>query len=100
MTSGSDNEIEKKNLLLKGDITIARSSLLDVFSKNAWIKKSNFEGIFNVLGYCSVVACIMMIIGNFLRHGVCFDSTFMTLIKDNWPALAFKYSIIVCYSFM
>ena len=56
--SGSDNEIERKVILLKGDITMPRPSLLDIFATNSWIKMSNFEGIFNLV----IVVLIMCFI--------------------------------------
>ena len=47
-TSGSDIEIEQR-FLLKGNIVAARNSLFDLFLLNSWIKKSNYEGIFNAM---------------------------------------------------
>jgi hypothetical protein len=45
-TSGSDLEI-KERVLMKGNVLVARNSLFDFFQYNSWIKKSNYEGIFN-----------------------------------------------------
>lgn len=45
-TSGSELEIEQR-VLLKGNVMAARNSLLDFVQINSWIKKSNYEGIFN-----------------------------------------------------
>ena len=45
-TSGSELEIEQR---LKSGSLRARNSLLDFAQHNSWIKKSNYEGIFNGL---------------------------------------------------
>jgi len=34
---------------MKGNVMAARNSLFDVFQYNSWIKKSNYEGIFNAV---------------------------------------------------
>ena len=47
-TSGSEMEIEQR-VLMKGNVMAARTSLFDVFQYNSWIKKSNYEGIFNAV---------------------------------------------------
>ena len=47
-TSGSEMEIEYR-VLMKGNVMAARTSLFDVFQYNSWIKKSNYEGIFNAI---------------------------------------------------
>jgi hypothetical protein len=47
-TSGSEMEIEQR-VLMKGNVMAARTSLFDLFQYNSWIKKSNYEGIFNAL---------------------------------------------------
>jgi hypothetical protein len=47
-TSGSEMEIEQR-VLMKGNVMAARNSLFDMFQYNSWIKKSNYEGIFNAV---------------------------------------------------
>ena len=47
-TSGSELELEQR-FLLKGNIVAARNSLFDFFQVNSWIKKTNYEGIFNAM---------------------------------------------------
>lgn len=46
-TSGSELEIEQR-VLMKGNIMAPRNSLFDFIQFNSWIKKSNYEGIFNL----------------------------------------------------
>ena len=47
-TSGSELEIEQR-VLMKGNVMAARNSLFDFVQYNSWIKKSNYEGIFNAM---------------------------------------------------
>lgn len=56
-TSGSELEIEQR-VLMKGNVMLARNSLLDFAQYNSWIKKSNYEGIFNAV----IVIFIFMLI--------------------------------------
>jgi hypothetical protein len=65
-TSGSDDEIvERTTMLLKGDVTMERSSLLDVFQYGSWIKKSSFEGFFNLFMFILLMATVNMALYNY-----------------------------------
>jgi len=67
-TSGSDIEIEQR-FLLKGNIVAARNSLFDLFLLNSWIKKSNYEGIFNAMLTIFVMVIIHKPVSNWIRMG-------------------------------
>lgn len=76
-TSGSENEIEKRTFLLKGDVTMQRSSLLDFFTHDSWIKKSNFEGIFNLFIFVFIMVFFNLPLVNYSLYGRFFDPDIM-----------------------
>jgi hypothetical protein len=39
----------EQRVLMKGNVMAARNSLFDFVQYNSWIKKSNYEGIFNAI---------------------------------------------------
>jgi hypothetical protein len=84
-TSGSENEIEKKTLLLKGDVTMSRSSLLDFFNQDSWIKKSNFEGIFNLFVFAFIMVIFNLPILNYSIYGRFFDPDMFIQVLGNTP---------------
>lgn len=80
-TSGSEMEIEQR-VLMKGNVMAARNSLFDVFQYNSWIKKSNYEGIFNAVLFIFFWTIIHKPIMNYIRMGRPFDPELITRIMD------------------
>ena len=99
-TSGSEHEIEQRIRLLKGDVTVARSSLLDFFDPNSWIKKSNFEGIFNLMIFCLFLVLICLPLTNHSLYGRLIDPKFLYLVLRNAPGLLLKWLFLELYSGM
>ena len=87
-------------MLLKGDITVNRSSLLDIFDKTSWIKKSNYEGIFNAFIFVVCMMLVLMPLENYAVYGVFFDDSALLTVFSNIPFLftgwlgLFSYSLI------
>eukprot|EP00347_Sterkiella_histriomuscorum_P013722 403363618 len=67
-TSGSELELEQR-FLLKGNVMAARNSLFDFFQFNSWIKKTNYEGIFNAMLVIAIMMLVHKPIGNWIRMG-------------------------------
>ena len=99
-TSGSDNEIERKTILLKGDITMQRPSLLDIFAPNSWIKKSNFEGIFNLFIFVLLMIILNSPLVNYSVHGAFVEPGLWDRFCGSAPQLVAKWALLFGYSFM
>ena len=87
-------------MLLKGDISINRSSLLDIFDKSSWIKKSNYEGIFNAFIFVVFMMLVLMPLENYALYGKFIDDSALQTVFSNTPFLftgwlgLFSYSLI------
>jgi hypothetical protein len=77
-----------------------RSSLLDLFSKHSWIKKSNFEGIFNGFFFVFIMVLAHLPIVNFSKYGRFVDPTFFNILLNNSYNLALNWTFILSYSFL
>ena len=82
-------------MLLKGNIVAARNSLLDFMQFNSWIKKSNFEGIFNAMLVIFLFLLIHKPFGNWIRMGRPFEPELLSRIIDQ-----FENIIIACVYFL
>ena len=95
-TSGSENEIEQR-VLMKGNVMAARNSLLDFAQYNSWIKKSNYEGIFNaiiviflfLLFHKPLVSTIYILFSqvNWIRMGRPFEPDLINRIIDQFSKI-------------
>ena len=97
-TSGSDTEMEQ--WLLKGDVPTERSSLLDLFSQTSWIKKSNFEGLFNGLFFVCFMVLTHYPIVNYSLHGRFIEPTYLTLAFSRAPGLTARWLCIESFAFL
>ena len=79
-------------------MTIARSSLLDFFDNQSWIKKSNFEGIFNLMIFCLFLMLICLPMANYSLYGRVIDPKFLYLVLRNAPGLVLKWAFLEIYS--
>ena len=94
-TSGSDDEIvERTTMLLKGDVTMERSSLLDIFNYGSWIKKSSFEGFFNLFIFILVMVAVNMALFNYYIYGRIVKTDLLIGVAAGVPKLALKWIVI------
>jgi len=95
--SGSEHEIERR--VLAADILSAKSSLLDLFAPDSWLKKTNFEGIFNLLVIIFTFALILTPLLAYLETGRIFDDSFTNKIALNVPKMLAAATCFFLYSF-
>lgn len=77
---------------MKGNVLAPRNSLFDVFQYNSWIKKSNYEGIFNAILFIFIwtiihkpivrVYTLNRVKMNYIRMGRPFDPELINMILD------------------
>jgi hypothetical protein len=77
-----------------------RSSLLDIFCNNSWIKKSNYEGIFNLFIFAFIMVLIHTPLVSYAVYGRFFNPKFIYIILGNTPILILKWFILCFYSIM
>ena len=77
-----------------------RCSLLDLFNKNSWIKKSNFEGIFNGFFFVFIMMLAHYPIVNYSMYGRLFDPGLLHIVLKNAGSLVCKWLFISSYSYV
>ncbi|CDW81166.1 mboat family protein [Stylonychia lemnae] len=97
-TSGSELEIEQR-VLLKGNIVAARNSLFDFVQLNSWIKKTNYEGIFNAMLTIFVMVIIHKPIGNWVKMGRPVDPELINSIVEEFGNIIYANIYFLAFSF-